>query len=129
MATQTSNGSYGGVTKSLTATIDTKGRVTAMADANIAIPASQITDFCAAVTTCIGNNHNYAVDIGDGSATTYVVTHNLGTRDVMVQCYYTASPYGTVELQVERNSTSQVTLSTVDPLSNDEVRVLVTEIL
>ena len=129
MATQTSNGSYGGVTKSLTATIDTKGRVTAMADASIAIPASQITDFCAAVTTCIGNNHNYAVDIGDDSATTYVVTHNLGTRDVMVQCYYTASPYGTVELQVERNSTSQVTLSTVEALANDSVRVLVTEIL
>ena len=129
MPTQSSNGSYGGVTKSLTATIDTKGRVTAMADANIAIPASQITDFCAAVTTCIGNNHNYAVDIGDNSSTTYVVTHNLGTRDVMVQCYYTASPYGTVELQVERNSPSQVTLSTVDALALDSVRVLVTEIL
>tara|TARA_R100000951_G_scaffold85745_1_gene73445 strand:+ start:285 stop:2903 length:2619 start_codon:yes stop_codon:yes gene_type:complete len=129
MATQTSNGTYGGVTKSLSTTIDTKGRVTAMSENTIAIPASQITDFCAAVTTCIGNNHNYAVDIGDDSATTYVVTHNLGTRDVMVQCYYTASPYGTVELQVERNSTSQVTLSTVDALANDSVRVLVTEIL
>ena len=42
---QSSSGSYGAVTKTLTATVDGKGIVTAMAESNIAIPASQITDF------------------------------------------------------------------------------------
>ena len=58
-----------------------------------------------------------------------MLTHNLGTRDVMVQAYRNESPYDTVELSVERNSTSQVTLSTVTALGTSEVRVLVTEIL
>ena len=129
LPTQTSNGSYGAVTKSLTATVDTKGRVTAMADADIAIPASQITDFCSAVTTCIGNNHNAVANIGTGSATTYAITHNLGTRDVMVQAYRNESPYDTVNLQVDRTSTTVVTLSTVEPLALNEVRVLITEVL
>lgn len=127
--TQSSSGSYGAVTKTLTATVDGKGIVTAMADANIAIPASQITDFCQAVTTCIGNNHNAVANIGDNSATSYAVTHNLGTRDVMVQVYRNESPFDTIMLTVERTSTSVVTLSSVEPLTSNEARVLITEIL
>ena len=100
-----------------------------MSENTIAIPASQITDFCSAVTTCIGNNHNFTANIGNGVATTYAITHNLGTRDVMVQAYRNSSPYDSVELTVERTSTSVVTLETVSPLTTDEVRVMITEIL
>ena len=100
-----------------------------MSENTIAIPASQITDFCAAVTTCIGTNHNFTADIGDGSATTYAITHNLGTRDVMVQCYYNSANYETVEIEVQRTSTTVVTLETVEALTLDEVRVMITEIL
>ena len=121
--------SYGGVTKSLSATVDAKGFVTAMSENTIAIPSSQITDFCQAVTTCIGNNHNAVANIGNNSATTYTVTHNLGTRDVMVQVYRNEAPYDTIMVSVERNSTSQVTLSTVEALDTNEARVLITEIL
>ncbi len=126
---QSSSGSYGAVTKTLTATVDGKGIVTAMAESNIAIPASQITDFCAAVTTCIGNNHNAVANIGNNSATSYAVTHSLGTRDVMVQVYRNESPFDTIMVTVERTSTSVVTLSTVEPLGTSEARVLITEIL
>ncbi len=121
--------SYGGVTKSLSATVDAKGFVTAMSENTIAIPASQITDFCQAVTTCIGNNHNAVATIGNNSATTYTVTHNLGTRDVMVQVYRNEAPFDTIFVGVERTSTSAVTLSTVDALDTNEARVLITEIL
>lgn len=121
--------SYGGVTKSLNATVDAKGFVTAMSENTIAIPASQITDFCSAVTTCIGNNHNFTADIGNNTATEYIITHNLGTRDVMVQAYRNSSPYDTVELTVERTSTSAVTLKTVEALTTNEVRVMISEIL
>lgn len=121
--------SYGGVTKSLSATVDAKGFVTAMSENTIAIPASQITDFCSAVTTCIGDNHNAVANIGNGSSTTYAITHSLGTRDIMVQVYRNEAPYDTILVGVERTSTSVVTLSTVEPLSSNEARVLITEIL
>lgn len=121
--------SYGGVTKSLNATVDAKGFVTAMSENTIAIPASQITDFCQAVTTCIGNNHNAVANIGNNSATTYTVTHNLGTRDVMVQIYRNEAPFDDLFCGVERTSTSAVTITTVDALDTNEARVLITEIL
>ena len=123
------NASSGSATQTSVITTNAYGQVTSQADATIAIPASQITDFCAAVTNCIGTNHNFTADIGNNSATVYVLTHNLGTRDVMVQAYRNESPYDTVELTVERNSTTQVTLRTVTALAASEVRVLVTEIL
>ena len=123
------NASTGSATQTSVITTNAYGQVTSQADATIAIPASQITDFCAAVTNCIGTNHNFTADIGNNSATVYVLTHNLGTRDVMVQAYRNESPYDTVELTVERNSTTQVTLRTVTALAASEVRVLVTEIL
>lgn len=44
------------------------------------------------------------------SATSYTVTHNLGTADVMVQVYETASPYAVVETDIELTSTSTITL-------------------
>ena len=47
----------------------------------------------------------------------------------MVQCYRNSSPYDTVELTVERTDTNNIKLKTVDPLTTDEVRVMITEIL
>ena len=44
------------------------------------------------------------------SATSYVVTHNLATQDVMVQVSEVASPYAKVETDVELTSTSTITL-------------------
>ena len=65
--------------------------------------------------------------IGNGSATSYTVTHNLGTRDVLVELY-DASSYETVIADVTRTSTSVVTVAfTVAPTSND-IRVLIRKI-
>jgi hypothetical protein len=60
-----------------------------------------------------GNYHDiarkYVTTVGDGTALTYAVTHNLGTREVTVQVY-DSTTYDTVETDVVRNSTSQVTI-------------------
>ena len=44
------------------------------------------------------------------SATSYVVTHNLGTQDVLVQVSETASPYAKVETDQELTSANTITL-------------------
>ena len=69
----------------------------------------------------------YATSIGDGSATSYAVTHNLGTQDVIVQLY-DASSLDTVYADVVRTSTSAVTIDfAVAPTTND-IRVLISKI-
>lgn len=45
-----------------------------------------------------------------GGATSEVITHNLGTRDVAVTLINNAAPYDDVEVDVERTSTSTVTI-------------------
>lgn len=62
-----------------------------------------------AIDTSVVARH-VAFDVGDGSATSYALTHSLGTRDVQVQVYRNSSPYDEVEVDIERNSTSQVTV-------------------
>ena len=59
------------------------------------------------------------------SATTYTVTHNLGTKDVLVQIYEVASPYAQIEADVEHTSTSAVTIKFAVAPSAGEYRVVV----
>lgn len=67
----------------------------------------------------------YAASVGDGSATSYTVTHNLGTRDVIVSVYDNSSPYAEVVCDVQHTSTTAVTvLFSVAPTSN-QYRVVV----
>jgi len=69
----------------------------------------------------------FAASIGDGSATSYTVTHNLGSQDVIVQLY-DASSLDTVYADVVRTSTSVVTIDfAVAPTTND-IRVLISKI-
>ena len=53
----------------------------------------------------------YAVDIGNGSATSFTVTHSLSTRDVTVSVYATATPWDEIEVDVAHTSTSTVTVA------------------
>jgi hypothetical protein len=67
----------------------------------------------------------YAANVGDGTATTYTVSHNLGTKDVIVSVYDNSSPYAEVICDVQHTSTSAITLLfSVAPTSN-QYRVVV----
>lgn len=59
------------------------------------------------------------------SATSYTVTHNLGTTDVMVQVSETASPYAKVETDVELTSSSAVTIKFATAPSAGAYKVIV----
>lgn len=67
----------------------------------------------------------YAANVGDGTATTYTVSHNLGTKDVIVSVYDNSSPYAEVICDVQHTSTTAITLLfSVAPTSN-QYRVVV----
>ena len=67
----------------------------------------------------------YAVSIGDGTATSYTVTHNLNTKDVTVAVYDNLAPYAEVLCDVQHTSTTALTLLfSVAPTSN-QYRVVV----
>jgi hypothetical protein len=59
------------------------------------------------------------------SATSYTVTHNLGTTDVTVQIFEAASPYAQVEADVKRTSSNTVTIDFAVAPSAGEFKVVV----
>jgi hypothetical protein len=59
------------------------------------------------------------------SATSYTVTHNLGTKDVVTAIYEVASPYAQVETDVEHTSDSVVTIRFAVAPTAGEYRVVV----
>ena len=82
--------------------------------ANVSILWNETSDLW--TLTNDGTNYHsvarkHVADIaGDTATTAFAITHNLGTREVQVQVYDAASPYDTVEVDVERTSTSVVTI-------------------
>jgi hypothetical protein len=82
-----------------------------------------LTNTVAIDTTVVVTKYN--TSIGDGSATSYTVTHNLGTRDVQVTLYDNSSPYAEVIADVQHTTTNTITvLFSVAPTSN-QYRVVV----
>ena len=120
-------GSVGSATQSLSITTDSKGRVTSRSAQNIAIPSTQITDFCTAVETCISDASEFTTTIGNGVLLTHTVNHNLDSKVVMVQLYDTSSGE-TVNATVVRTTVDAITVSTSKPIATGDVTVMIKRI-
>jgi hypothetical protein len=99
------------------ATTSTKGKVAlatsteaeAKTDAAKALTASSVANFPV----------KKSFDIGDGAATSYVLTHNLNTRDVIVDVHYAASTYDKIIVDVQMTTVNTVTvIFSVAPTTN-----------
>lgn len=72
-----------------------------------------------------GGPKRYGAQIGDGSATSFTLTHNLGTRALQISVYRNSGNYDQIECEVRHTSTSAVTLLfTSAPTSNQFVAVV-----
>lgn len=71
-----------------------------------------------------GFTKKVSASVGNGVATSYAVTHNLGTRDVVVNVYDNAS-YDTVEVDVVRTDANTVTVTFASAPSSNAYRVVV----
>jgi hypothetical protein len=72
-----------------------------------------------------GRLRKYAVSIGDGSATSYTITHSLNTRDVIVRLFPNSGQYDDVEVDVQRPSTTTCTLVFATAPASNAYRVVV----
>jgi hypothetical protein len=67
----------------------------------------------AAVTAAIDTSvvvRKFSASIGNGSATSFTVTHNLGTQDVQVTVYDNSAPYAEVITDVQHTTINTVTI-------------------
>ena len=96
---------------------------TLTADRTVTLPDATGT---VALTSDI-TDRTYATSIGDGINTSIAVTHNLGTKDVIVQLYDVSSN-DTVYADVVRTSTTVVTLGFGTAPATNDIRVLVSKI-
>jgi hypothetical protein len=77
------------------------------------------------LATWSGRLRKVSTSVGDGSATSYVVTHNLNTRDVIVRTFPNSGEYDDVEVDVQRTSTTTVTLVFATAPASNAYRVVV----
>ena len=85
------------------------------------------TDTTRAVTAAGLAARSFSTAIGDGTNTSINVTHNLGTRDVIVQMYDSSS-YETVYAEVSRTSTTVVNCRFNTAPSSGDITVLISKI-
>lgn len=69
----------------------------------------------------------FSASIGDGSATSIAVAHNLGSRDVIVQLFDNSS-FDTVYADVVRTDTNTVTIGFASAPTSNDIRVLISTI-
>lgn len=67
----------------------------------------------------------FALPIGDGSATSFVIPHGLATRDVTVRIYMAAAPGTEVEAQVDHTDANSVTILFASAPAVNAYRVVV----
>jgi len=72
-----------------------------------------------------GRVRKASTNIGDGSATTFTVTHNLNSRDVIVCVFPNSGQYDDVEVDVQRTSVNAVTLVFATAPATNAYRVVV----
>jgi len=83
-------------------------------------------NFATTITNLIAQKTGkYTAAVGDGTTTVFTITHNLGSRDVVVSIRETASPYAQVYTDVEMTTENSITLRFAEAPSSNQYTVTV----
>lgn len=117
--------SFGVVTQTASETVEGKAEIATQAevDAGIESGAKFVTPATLANTNIVP--HIYAVDVGNGSDTSITVTHNLGTKDVILSVFDNTTPFAEVDVTVEHTSTNVITLQFNTAPTTNQYRTVV----
>lgn len=77
------------------------------------------------LATYVGRAKRFAVTFGDGTATSYVITHNLNTQDVEVFVRETAGSLRDVMAEVQHTSVNTVTILTDTAPATNSLRAMI----
>jgi hypothetical protein len=77
------------------------------------------------LATWAGRIRRFAQDLGDGSATSIAINHNLNTRDVEVYVYETGGSRRQVLCEVQHTTVNQVTLLFASAPALNSLRIVV----
>jgi hypothetical protein len=66
-----------------------------------------------------------AFNVGDGDNSSFVITHNIGTRDNTVHVYENASPFAQVETDVEHTDSNTTTIRFATAPATGQYRVVI----
>lgn len=67
----------------------------------------------------------YATSIGDGAATSYTITHNLGTRDVTVSIIAVATPYAALQTDWQAATTNTIAIDFSTAPTTNQFRIVI----
>ena len=82
------------------------------------------TQVAALASASASLTNKVSVNVGNTSATSFAIDHNLGTSDVLVQVYDNAT-FDTVEVDVVRTTSNRVTVSFASAPGNNAYRELI----
>lgn len=100
--------------------IATQSEVDAGTDNSTAVTPATLVSFVQAQFTSSG----YGANIGDGTSTSFDISHNLGTQDVLINVFddTTGDEVGVVK---RRTTDDSVRILVNEPLTNNELRVVI----
>jgi len=113
--------SYNDGTDSLSASV-----ILATSNSYLSTASGLAVDKAALETALIADSftRKASANVGNGSSTSFAITHNLNTRDVVVNVYDN-STYDTVETDVVRTDANNVTISFASAPSGNAYRVVI----
>lgn len=77
------------------------------------------------LTNWSGRSRRMSQLIGDGTQTSYTVTHNFNTREVVVEVYRESGNFESVLVEVQKTSVNSVTLVFAAAVASNALRVVV----
>lgn len=119
---ETANGHT--ITANAVAISNADGKLTALTGINGQVITFNVDGIPVATTMQSGGVQKYSTTIGNGSSTSYTVTHNLGTSDICVSAVQVSSNQN-VWIQYTINNTNSITLTFASAIASNSIKIVV----